>query len=511
MAKDIHPILLLPADKPRLSRLIAFVLGALTTLAFEPFGWSLLAPLLLLPLLHICLTVAPRDAAGHAFWYGFGLFLTGTYWIYISVHVYGNAALWIAILLMVGLALLMASLVSIGGWLISRLSEGEPWQLLLIGPAAWALVEWVRSWILTGFPWMALGYGQIDAPLAGWAPVIGVYGVSFMLVFSAAAIIATVRAATGRGRLVGIAAVLLPWLAGGVLALVDWTEPDGEALRATILQAGVSQDKKWDREQLLPIMEYYHSATLSAADSDIVLWPEVAIPALQDQVESFIARVESDARMSGQTVLFGILERSFERSADGRIYNSVMLIGAAERQSYRKRHLVPFGEYFPVPPSVREWMKMQNLPHSDLARGDEIQPLLTAADGTRFGVAICYEDAYAAEQRYALPEAGILINVSNDAWFGDSIAPHQHLEIARMRSLEFGRPALRSTNTGISAFIAADGALLQTGRQFVPELMTADIQPHRGMTPYAGGGDWPIIGFCLAILGLFWIRNRASL
>jgi len=511
VAKDIHPILLLPADKPRLSRLVVFVLGALTTLAFEPFGWSLLAPLLLLPLLHICLTVAPRDAAGHAFWYGFGLFLTGTYWIYISVHVYGNAALWIAVLLMVGLALLMASLVAVGGWLISRLSEGEPWQLLLIGPAAWALVEWTRSWILTGFPWMALGYGQIDAPIAGWAPVIGVYGVSFMLVVSAAAIIATVRAATGRGRLIGIAAVLVPWLTGGVLALVDWTEPDGEPLRATILQAGVSQDKKWDREQLLPIMEYYHSATLSAADSDIVVWPEVAIPALQDQVESFIARVETDARMSGQTVLFGILERSFERSADGRIYNSVMLIGAAERQSYRKRHLVPFGEYFPVPPSVREWMKMQNLPHADLARGDEIQPLLTAADGTRFGVAICYEDAYAAEQRYALPEAGILINVSNDAWFGDSIAPHQHLEIARMRSLEFGRPALRSTNTGISAFIAADGALLQTGRQFAPELMTADVQPHRGMTPYAGGGDWPIIGLCLAILGLFWIRNRASL
>lgn len=511
VAKDVHPILLIPADKPRLSRLIAFVLGAATTLAFAPFGWSLLTPLLIVPLLYICLTVAPRDAAGHAFWYGFGLFLTGTYWIYISVHVYGGAALWIAVLLMVGLALLMASILSIGGWLMSRLSLGEPWLLLLVGPAAWVLVEWVRSWILTGFPWMALGYAQIDSPLSGWAPVLGVYGVSFMLLVSTTAIIATVKAATARGRIIGLSAILLPWVVGGILTFVDWTRPDGQVLRATILQAGVSQDKKWDRDQLLPIMEFYHSATLSAADSDIVLWPEVAIPALNDQVESFIARVESDARMSGQSVLFGILERSYERNLEGRVYNSVMLIGGEERQSYRKRHLVPFGEYFPVPPSVREWMKMQNLPHADLAKGADTQPLLTAVNGTRFGVAICYEDAYGSEQLYALPDATVLINVSNDAWFGDSIAPHQHLEIARMRSLEFGRPALRSTNTGISAFIGADGDLLQTGKQFLPELMTADIQPRSGLTPYARGGNWPIIGLCLAILGLFWIRNRASL
>lgn len=487
------------------------MLGAATTLAFAPFSWSLLAPLLILPLLYICLTVAPRDAAGHAFWYGFGLFLTGTYWIYISVHVNGNAAVWIAFFLMVGLALVMAAFLSAAGWLMSRLSQGEPWLLLFIAPAAWVLIEWLRGWVLTGFPWMALGYGQIDSPLAGWAPVLGVYGVSFMLVLSTAAIVATSLAATSRGRVLGIVALVLPWLLGGFLSAVEWTEPSGKALRTSIIQAGVAQDKKWDREQLQPIMTHYYSSTLGVADSDLVVWPEVAIPALNDQVEALISRVEADAKINGQTVLFGILERSFERSVDGRIYNSVILLGTDERQRYRKRHLVPFGEYFPVPASVREWMKMQNLPYSDLAKGDEVQPLLQAADGTRFGVAICYEDAYGAEQLYALPEAGILINVSNDAWFGDSIAPHQHLEIARMRSLEFGRPTVRSTNTGISAFIGADGELLQTGRQFGPELMTANVQPRKGMTPYVAGGNWPIIGFCLAILGAFWIRNRASL
>jgi apolipoprotein N-acyltransferase len=188
-----------------------------------------------------------------------------------------------------------------------------------------------------------------------------------------------------------------------------------------------------------------------------------------------------------------------------------MLVGGDERQVYRKRHLVPFGEYFPVPPSVREWMRMQNLPHSDLTPGEAVQPLLTATNGIQFGVAICYEDAYGTEQRYALPAAGILINVSNDGWFGDSIAPDQHLEIARMRSLEFGRPTVRSTNTGISAFIGPDGELLQTGKQFVPELMTMDVQPRRGATPYTRSGNLPIIALCFAILALFWIRNRVRL
>jgi apolipoprotein N-acyltransferase len=506
-----HPIFLIPADRPRLSRLIAFGIGAATTLSFAPFGLSLLAPLLLLPLLYVCLTASTRDAAGNAFWYGFGLFLTGTYWIYISVHVFGNAALWIAILLMVGLAMIMAIIVSLAGWLISRLSQGEPWLLVLVAPVAWVTTEWVRGWILTGFPWMALGYGQIDTPLAGWAPVLGVYGVSFMLVLSAASVIVASKAATMRGRVTAIALVLLPWLAGGVLSQASWTEAAGKPIRATIVQAGVSQDKKWAREYRGPIMQHYFEATLSVADSDIVLWPEVAIPALDDQVQPFIAEVEKLARHNDQTVMFGILERSFERDVEGRIYNSVMLLGTDERQVYRKRHLVPFGEYFPVPPAVREWMKMQNLPHSDLAAGQDIQPLLTAANGIQFGVAICYEDAYGEEQLYALPAAGILINVSNDAWFGDSIAPHQHLEIARMRSLEFGRPAIRSTNTGISAFIGADGALLQSGKQFEPELMTQEIQPRRGATPYVVGGNWPVIGFCLVVLGVFWIRNRARL
>ncbi len=510
MAKDPHFIYQFPADRPALSRLVVFILGAAMPLGFAPFGWSLLAPLLLLPLLFVCLITSPRDAQAHAFWFGFGMFLTGTYWIYISVHVYGQAALWIALLLMIGLALLMAAIVSGAGWLISRLSHGEPALLLFVAPAAWVLAEWVRSWILTGFPWLALGYGQIDLPLAGWAPLLGVYGVSLMLMISITALLVMLTAA-GKLRIVALLAVALPWIVGGLLQRAEWTAPAGKPITSTIVQAGVSQDQKWRPDQLLPIMQFYARATASVPDSELVVWPEVAIPSVNDRVESFISAMEAAADRNGQSVLFGILERSFEQSADGNIYNSVFIVGGKERQAYRKRHLVPFGEYFPVPASVRAWMKMQNLPHSDLAAGAAVQPLLVARNGAKLAVAICYEDAFGAEQLYALPEAGLLVNVSNDAWFGDSIAPHQHLEIARMRALEVGRFVIRSTNTGISAFIDANGKLLQTGSQFEPQVMTSEVQPRQGLTPYAATGNRLVIGLCLLIIGVFWLRSRAGL
>jgi apolipoprotein N-acyltransferase len=187
------------------------------------------------------------------------------------------------------------------------------------------------------------------------------------------------------------------------------------------------------------------------------------------------------------------------------------MLGTEQRQFYRKRHLVPFGEYFPVPASVREWMKMQNLPYSDLAKGRDVQPLLTTANGTTLSIAVCYEDAFGAEQLYAFPDADILINVSNDAWFGESVAPYQHLQMARMRALEVGRYSVRSTNTGISAFIGPQGELLQTGKQFEEEIMTADIRSRRGTTVYADVGNWPILGLCFTILGFFWIRSRTGI
>ena len=504
--------LLFFADRPQLSRLIFFLLGCLTTTAFAPMELDLLVPLLVLPLLYVCLTLSPRDAAKQAFWFGFGLFLCGTYWIYISVHVFGEAPLWIAMLLMIGLVLIMSWHLWLAGWLICRLSMGEPWLLVIIAPAVWVLIEWVRGWILTGFPWLALGYSQIDTPLAGWAPVLGVYGVSLMLMISTTALV-VVFMTRGRQLVLGIAVVLLPWVIGAGLRGVEWTTPDGESIQATLVQGGVPQDRKWLPEEFQPTLDYYRRETQLAQSSDIVVWPEVAIPSVTDLVEDYIAQVEADSRVTGQTILFGILERVYERSEEATVYNSVVMLGGegGGRSVYRKRHLVPFGEYFPVPAAVREWMRMMSLPHNDLSAGAADQPLLIAANGAGISVAICYEDAYGAEQLYSMDDAALLVNVSNDAWFGDSVAPHQHLEIARMRALEVGRYALRVTNTGISAFIGPHGEILETGPQFEPVSMTRAIEPRKGSTPYMQMANKPVIGFCMLILGVFWIRGRSSL
>ena len=282
---------------------------------------------------------------------------------------------------------------------------------------------------------------------------------------TAAALLAVLMSrGMGRGRIVSLAFVFLPWIVGGVLKFTDWTEESGDAVQVTILQAGIAQDQKWLPEVRQPTLDFYRDQTRIARGSDIVIWPEVAVPSLTSYEDAFLAQLDSDARENGQTILFGILEDEQFRG-ERLIYNSVLALDGFRRQVYRKRHLVPFGEYFPVPAKVREWMRMMNLPHSDLTPGEPSPVLITTQDGVQLAVAICYEDAYAAEQRYALPAAGILVNVSNDAWFGESIAADQHLQIARMRSLEFGRPTVRSTNTGISAFINHRGVVVQQGPQ----------------------------------------------
>jgi apolipoprotein N-acyltransferase len=384
-------------------------------------------------------------------------------------------------------------------WLISRLSAGQPLRFIVAAPAVWVAVEWIRGWFLSGFPWMSLGYSQIDSPLAGLAPIVGVYGLSLALLISVSAIVVAVIS-DRRTRAAAIAIVVLPWATGALLLDRAWTEVSGPDVKTTIVQGGVSQDRKWLRDQFWPTLNMYRSSIAAHSDSDLIIWPEVALPASIDQVEDYLNEIEIDIRGRKQSLLLGILER---QAAEEAIYNSMLLLGTPlgePRQVYRKRHLVPFGEFFPVPDFVRNWMRMMSLPVTDLASGADEQALLVTAAGNTLALAICYEDAYGAEQLYAMPEADILINVSNDAWFGDTIAPHQHLEIARMRALEVGRYAVRATNNGVSAFIGPDGSILERGAQFEYVAMTRDITPLGGSTPYARVGNWPVISLCLLLL-----------
>jgi len=499
------PLTNIAARRPWLTRWAFFLAGAALMLSFAPVGFYPLALVILVPVLFAFRTGAPRLAANLGFAFGAGLFLTGTYWLYMSIHVFGQAPLLLAIFLMLGLVTIMAAYYAATGWLIASLggSTAGPWLFLVVAPATWVILEWLRGWFLSGFPWMTLGYGQIDSPLAGLAPVFGVFGVSLALLISASAMLQALLT-TGRTRALMAVIAVIPWLTGAVLDTKDWTRPTGSAVRVTVVQGGVSQDRKWLPEQFRPTLELYRSSLLEHHDSELVVWPEVAIPAVLDRVERFVSLLQSDLAGNDTTLLFGILERD---AASSEVYNSVVAIDASDRQIYRKRHLVPFGEYFPVPDFVRAWMRMMNLPYSDISAGAASQPLITMPDGNRLAVAICYEDAYAAEQLYALPAANILVNVSNDAWFGDSIAPHQHLQIARMRALEAGRHVVRATNNGISAFIGPGGDLLETGPQFEYAALTREVMPRTGSTPYAQAGNWPVILLCFALLG--WsVRRR---
>lgn len=490
-------------------RAIFFGLGCLFTAVFEPAGLWPLAPVLLLPFFFVSLTQPGKVAATYAFYFGLGMFLCGTYWIYLSVTGPGNAAWWIGILLVIVLTLIMAGYLALTAWLINRLSAGNVWNLLAVAPACWVFIEWLRGWVLSGFPWMSLGYGQIDTVLAGWAPLLGVYGVSLLLVISTTALLIAILE-RGRQRQIAIGIVLLPWIAGAGLSTLQWTHADGAAVNTTLIQAGVSQERKWLFEELQPTKDFYRERTASASDSKLVIWPEVAIPSVTDREEEYMQSLQEISDANGQTIVFGILERERVSADESRIYNSVIAINGQQREVYRKRHLVPFGEYFPVPSFVRDWLRMMSLPFSDISPGDDEQALLSMADGTRLTVAICYEDSYGAEMLYAMPDAALIINVSNDAWFGDSIAPHQHLQIARMRSLEVGRESIRATNTGISAFIDAGGRVLATGAQFEAVEMSLEVQPRSGMTPYARFGNWPVVSLCFLVMAGFWLRSRAS-
>jgi apolipoprotein N-acyltransferase len=501
---DPQPFRRFLRTRPAVIRLVLFAAGALLTTAFAPLGFYVLAPLIVLPLLAACLHARPREAARLAFWFGAGLFLFGTYWLYTSIHVFGEAPLWIAVVLMLGLVAIMAWYFAAIGWLIATLAAGNPWRLVAVAPAGWVAVEWFRGWFLTGFPWLSVGYSQVDSPLAGWLPLFGVYGASFLVLSSASAVFVVLeRRGVHQWGAAGVA--ILPWIVGAALQSLQWSEPSASPRKTTIVQGGVSQDRKWLREQFATTLDLYHSSVLSHRDSDLFLWPEVAIPATIDQVEAWLEQLQLDLEGRQQTLLLGILERD-----GGDIYNSVLMLEADSRQVYRKRHLVPFGEYFPVPDRVREWMRLMSLPHSDMTPGEPQQSLLETVGGDRLAVAVCYEDAYGAEQRYALPDATILINVSNDAWFGDSIAPHQHLEIARVRAIEAARYVVRATNNGISAFIGPHGELLQTAPQFEYAALTMDVVPMTGATPYSIVGNWPVVSLALVIVGGFgWLSFRA--
>ena len=478
---------------------LALPAGALLALAFAPAGAWPLAFLCPATLMLLWDGAAPRAAAWRGFLFTGGTFLAGTYWLYHSIHLIGQAPVWIALTLMLGLVAIMGGYTALLGWAVARWGVAAgPLRYLVLLPAGWVLVEWLRGWFLSGFPWLALGYTQLDTALKAWAPVGGVYAVSLAVAVLSGALVTFVLG--GRAaRAVAAVTVIALSVASYLLGTVEWTRPLPRTVTVALVQGAVPQSMKWVPGQLEHTMNLYLELTRDYLGADIIVWPESAIPSLESNVRGYLEHVSALAQSRGSSLVAGLVRRD---PRSGKHYNAVAAWSHGE-QWYYKRRLVPFGEFFPVPAAVRDWMRLMNLPYSDFAAGTEQQRPL-AAGGEALAPTICYEDAYGVEQLTLARESTLLVNVTNDAWFGDSSAPHQHLDISRMRSLETGRPMLRATNDGVTALIAHDGRVLARLPQFRPGVLTGRVEPRTGLTPYLRAGNWPV-------LALLWIGLLAGI
>lgn len=487
----------------RLRPLIPLLAGALTLGAFAPFSvWPLAVAG---PLLWLWASAGgtPGRWARDGWLFGLGLFGFGVSWLHLSIGQFGGVSPWVAVGLNGLFVLILAGYYALLGWLLGWLQDRNGrlgWPFFLGGSALWVLIEWLRGWLFSGFPWLALGYSQTDAPLGGLAPVLGVYGISFALVLAVFALACLGhRGSSGRARLAMVAITAGFWLGALMLRPVAWTAPAGEPIEIALVQGNIPQSEKWRKELLGVSLRTYLDLSEAHWQRDLVIWPETAIPAFAYQLrEGFLDPLDDRLATQGGELLLGIPVWR-DAPEGGRYYNAVIRLGAAAPDQYFKRHLVPFGEFMPFERFLRPVLDWIRIPLSSFSAGHKEQALMTLA-GRPAGISICYEAAFGNEVIQALPEATFLVNVSNDAWFGDSIALPQHLQIARMRSLETGREMARATNTGISALISHKGAIKARSATNRAEVVTGRIQPRSGATPYVRLGNWPLIAVLSSIL-----------
>jgi len=476
--------------------LFALLAGFFYTLAFAPFDFSVLAVLALMLLFASWQHANPLKAALRGYLFGLASFGLGIPWVYVSVHEFGFVppleAAGITALCVAFWALFPA----VAGWLAVK-THGNKGVVMV--PLLWVLIEYGRGYLLlNGFPWLLAAYSQLETPLAGYIPILGAYGTGFLLALTASLAAYFLRDKTNRPMTASVAIGI--WLLGWGLQQVVWTRPIGKPIHTVMIQGNISQDKKWLPENRVETLRLYKNMTEQNWGADVIVWPETAIPAYLSQVdEHFLQPLRQLALLHGSDLVVSL---PAEGEREGEIYNAVITLGKTQGM-YKKNHLLPFGEYMPLQPFSGWVLKNLHIVMGDFTPGGDRQPLLRAG-GYPFITTICYEAAFGDAGLHGLPEAAYLVNVTNDAWFGDSSEPHQHLQIARMRSLETGRYMLRSTNTGITAVIGPDGKVRATAPAFTTTALAADITPMGGMTAYAHWGDKPVVGLMLMVfLGLY--------
>lgn len=459
--------------------LTAFVLGAVTAAGFAPFGLFVLPFLTLAWLMHAWREASPARAASLGWSWGLGFFLAGVSWVYVSLKVFGGMPMPLAAFATLLLCMALACYPALIGFAFARLRSGAPARDALLAAGLWTLVEWMRGWLFTGFPWLALGYAQSPpSPLAGFAPVLGVYGVTLVAALTAS------LAALRSWR----ALMLVVALAGGGFLLrgVAWTQPEGAPLDVALLQGNVPQGIKWDPQRAVLSLQTY-AALAKAYPAALTVLPETAIPLFFDETPPDLLK---DLTQHGPA-LVGVPVRMQEGGRVVGYTNAAVAVsrradGGFDAQAYAKRHLVPFGEF--APPGFGWFFGLVNIPMADFTAGPPAQPPLAVA-GQRVAPTICYEDLFGEELVRALPAATLLVNLSNTAWFGDSLAQPQHLQISRMRALETGRPMLRATNTGMTAAIGPDGNVAAALEPFSTGGLLVQVQGYQGVTPFMRYGN----------------------
>ena len=473
--------------------LLAPLAGLLLTFSFAPFslGWAALLPLTVLCWLW------QRPAQQRPLLYGWlfalGFFASGLYWVYISLYYYGNAPLPFAILANVLLVLFMSLYGLAVGWLLRRCSAPDGWRRVLLIPPAWVAAELLRAYVLTGFPWLAVGYSALHTPLDGIAPLGGVFVLSLLLMFIASLL---ARAWLTRSWRVAAAAVAL-YAAASASSLFSFVAPTGAPFSVALVQGNVEQSTKFAPGMMERHLQDYIATAIDREESVVVL-PETAFTFMEEQLRTDLDQLDRYFKARGQTLVTGIPAGDLAKDI---FFNAVVALGDGQGHYY-KHHLLPFGEYIPL----RDWLsifeKYVDIPYSNFSRGDAVQtPLFTGKH--RAGVSICFEAAFGRDVRHALPTADYLINVSNDAWFKDSIAADQHLQMNQMRCREMGREMARATNAGYTVLLDATGRVKARLPRFERGVLSGEVQPYAGLTPYARFGNaivFSLLALCAVVL-----------
>jgi apolipoprotein N-acyltransferase len=498
-----------PAVRPvAVGLLLPLAAGAACVFGFAPFYlWPVPIAALAALFLAWSASESPLQAGLSGFAFGLGYFLAGVSWVYVSLHDFGSMPAVLAAIATFLFCAYLAVFPAAAGWLAVRLAGGDTGQRLILAPAAVAALEWLRGWLFTGFPWLNLGTSQIPpSPLAGYAPYVGAYGTSLAVAAAAALVAALLASRAGsRARIALFAGFAALLVGGGLARLPSWTEPAGPPVSVALLQGNVPQQIKW-REDVRTQTLLAYREMIFKAQARVVVIPETALPAFLDQLPAdYVESLRQHAREAGKDILLGTVEREFRPGKEFEYYNSLVRLTGERPETFRKRHLVPFGEF--IPPGFGWVLAVLKIPLSDFSRGASSQAPLHAG-GVAFGVAICYEDIFGEEVIELLPAAQVLVNVSNDAWFGESFAAEQHLQASQMRALETGRWMVRSTNTGATAAIDPAGRVARRLPWFTNGTLVAEVVPMAGMTPYGRIGNYGALGLIALVAGIGLRRAR---